>query len=164
MTAESLTFPVPVSLLYRISSTMWMIIVLVLFVLMGLCSVFLLLYLRPTQDNLPILSSMFAFLALLVSGMFALLNKKVDDTHHLVNSRMTELLAKTEEVSEGLGYNKALREAEIERVNLVNMAQSRADQILDHAATQAKEILATAAAAARKVKTQRPRPSRGIKR
>lgn len=144
---------------------MWLILVLVLFVVLGFGSIFLLLYMRPAQDNLPILTALFAFLALLVSGMFGLLNtKKIDETHHLVNSRMEELSANREKVAEGLGYNRALREAETERVTLVQTAQKQANEIVDRAAERAREIVAVAVKAAQKVKVQKQRPLRRTQR
>lgn len=141
----------------RMTLQAWLILVLVLFALLGFASVFFMLYIRPEQDNLPVLSILFAFLTLLVTGLFALLNKidkKMDDTHNLVNSRMSELVAKTEQVAEAIGYNKAMREAEIERAALLRDAQTKANELLDHAKSEVREMIATAVQAARKVKTE----------
>ena len=95
-------------------------------------------YLRPDKDNMPMALILVSFIASVLSYL------KAEQSHLVMNNRMTEWLEKSDQAAELQGRMLAGEEQEARRVQDLTDTAAATRRIAENAATAAAEVLETA--------------------
>lgn len=118
-------------------------------VALGLGTVMGILYLRPEAENTPLIMTIMGLLAPTVVSTLALLkvqetNDKLQETHVMINSRMTELLEKTGLAAHAEGVAAGVAQEQSALIANKEATAAATQKIADDASQAAAAVLQTA--------------------